>query len=139
MTAKQYLSSLRRLDVAIAQKRDELAALRAEVGHVSSVDFSSERVNTSASLEAPFVNKIIKLMDLEAEILSDLVRLFETRHTIVNQILELPNSNEAVVLYERYVRFHTFEDIARRMHYSVRNVHYIHGRALAEFEEKFLK
>ncbi len=138
MRAKEYLQTLRRIDVSIRQMTQEIEALRDAAVNLGGCDFAEEREPRIGS-DAPFVKSVHKLMELQEEVAEEIARYAEMRHTIINQIHGLKDADEVNVLYERYVNFQTFENIARRMHYSARNVHYIHGRALAEFEEKYLK
>lgn len=49
------------------------------------------------------------------------------------EVFELIHGIEGIegdVLYEKYIKLRTWEDIADTLHYSVRGVQYAHGRAL---------
>lgn len=138
MKAKEYLQQLKRLDTLINQKIQELGELRA-MSTVGSVDYSKERVQSSPSQDAPFVRVIHKIIELEEEINAEIDKFIDKKHLIINQIQELHNADEINVLYDRYVEFKTFEKIAVDLNYTIRNIYFIHGRALQNFETTILQ
>lgn len=138
MKAKEYLQQLKRLDTLINQKIQELGELRA-MSTVGSVDYSKERVQSSPSQDAPFVRVIHKIIELEEEINAEIDKFVDEKHLIINQIQELHNADEINVLYNRYVEFKTFEKIAVDLNYTIRNIYFIHGRALQNFETTILQ
>lgn len=138
MKAKEYLQQLKRLDTLINQKIQELGELRA-MSTVGSVDYSKERVQSSSSQDAPFVRVIHKIIELEEEINAEIDKFIDKKHLIINQIQELHNADEINVLYDRYVEFKTFEKIAVDLNYTIRNIYFIHGRALQNFETTILQ
>lgn len=138
MSAKEYLQQIHRLDTIINQKLKELDDLRIKLTSVGSFDYSKERVQTSLSGDAPFVRTIEQIDCLEEEINTEIDKLARERHNIINQIQSLKNANETSVLHKRYVEFLTFERIAVDMDYTMRNIYFIHGKALQHFAQMFL-
>lgn len=53
---------------------------------------------------------------------------------IISQIEGLPDAWQAELLYLRYVRFLSFDEIARAMHKEYNYVSRLHGRALEAFD-----
>lgn len=136
MTAKEYLQQLQRLDIMINQKIKEVDDLRLKSQSTGSIDYSKERVQTSHSGEVQFVKLIDRIIDLEAEINAEIDAFAGEKHKIINQIQRLKNVDEMQVLHKRYVEFLTFERIAVDMNYTIRNIYFIHGRALQNFERE---
>lgn len=139
MKAKEYLQQLQKLDVLIDQKLKELSDLRSTLTSIGGIDYSKERVQTSPSGDAPYVNTLTKIVDLDAEINADIDRFVDQKHEIINQIQALQNVDEVDLLHKRYVEYKTFEMIAVEMHYTIRNIYFIHGRALKSFQDAYLE
>ena len=135
MNAKKYLQNLRRLDIVIDQKIKELDGLKAMTACIGSFDYSRERVITSPSGEAPFEKNVDRIIELEVEIRDEIDKFVDEKHKIINQIQSLRDADEIKVLYMRYIECQTFEKIAVDMDYTIRNIYFIHGRALQNFEK----
>ena len=83
MTAKQYLSQLRTLDIKINQKQDELYRLRCAAERVTPVQ--NEGIGGGGTSDK--VGNITALIaDLDTEIDADIDCLADLRHSIINQI-----------------------------------------------------
>ncbi len=135
MKAKEYLQQLQRLDTVINQKIKELGDLRLKSQSTGSIDYSTERVQTSPSGDAPFVKLICRIIDLEAEINAEIDKFIDEKHKIINQIQSLKNSDYISLLFKRYVEFKKFEVIAVEMNFTYQYVLNMHGYALKEFEQ----
>lgn len=64
------------------------------------------------------------------EINGEIDRLIALRNEIADVIWEVPDLQERVILYGRYVNFYSCEKIAQDMGYSERHVLRLHGSAL---------
>lgn len=137
MSAKEYLQQLRRFDTVINQKIKELEGLRSTIYGVGSIDYSKERVQTSQSVNAPFVKAADRIVDLEAEINREIDNFVNKKHIIINQIQCLQNVNHVKLLFKRYVEFKGFEVIAVEMKYTYQYTVEMHGYALCEFEKTY--
>lgn len=137
MKAKDYLKRLKRLDTIINQKIQELSALRLTAGSPAGIDYSKERVQTSPSGDTPFVKPICRIIDLESEINAEIDRYVDDKHTIINQIQALKNSDYIALLFKRYVEFKKFEVISVEMSFTYQYVIEMHGYALKEFETTY--
>lgn len=138
MSAKEYLQQLRRFDTVINQKIKELEGLRSTIYGVGSIDYSKERVQTSQSVNAPFVKAADRIADLEAEINREIDKFTDEKHKIVNQIQGLHNVNHVKILFKRYVEFKNFKTIAAEMNFSCDHIRHLHINALQDFEDKIL-
>lgn len=134
MRAKEYLQQLRRLDTVIDQKIKELDDLKVKSTCIGGFDYSKERVQTSPSGDAPYVRTVSRMIDLNEEINRDVDDFVYRKHKIINEIQSLENPDEIAMLYKRYVEYKTFEKIAVEMNFTIRNIYFIHGRALKNFE-----
>lgn len=138
MKAKEYLQQLKRLDELINQKNKEIDDLRHKATSVSGIDYSKDKVQTSPSGDAPYANIVVRIIDLNAEVNAEIDRFIDEKHKIINQIQQLQNVEEMTVLHKRYIEYLSFERIAVDMNYTIRNIYFIHGRALQNFEKMFL-
>ena len=136
MTAKEYLSQLRRLNVVINNKIKELDELRAVSGCVSGIDYALDKVQVSPKAGGSFEEVIEKIILLD-EYIDELTDKFINLKIALNaDIEELTNLKYKKVLQMRYIELLPFDEIAGKMGISERSVYYIHGRALASFEKK---
>ena len=102
MKAKEYLQQLQKLDIIINQKLQELDELK-KMGGIKCIDYTMEKVQSSQKHCATFENVLIKIIDMENEINTDIDKLVNKRHCIINQINELQNVQYIEILYKRYV------------------------------------
>ena len=77
MTAKEYLSQIRSLDVKIAHMEEELKGLREKAVSTSQV-FSADRVQTSVNGDR-MAKLVDACLDLEAEIAKMCIYLLQQR------------------------------------------------------------
>ena len=134
MRAKEYLRSLKRLDVKIKHLRWELAELENKAIGISSVDYSGDNVQSSSSGDPAFVKMMPKIKAVKDELEKAIEDFVEKRHEMILMIDSLSNTNHTQVLFKRYVEFKKFEDIATEMSYEVQSVKNLHWRAIQEFE-----
>lgn len=139
MKAKEYLRHLQRLDMMINQKIKELNDLRMISQSTGGMDYSKERVQSSPTGDASFVQSVLRIAELEKEINAEIDRFVDEKHTIINQIQALQNPRYIDILYKRYIEYKSLEQICVEMKFSYDHIRHLHGDALKEFGEKFLK
>ncbi|EEG52924.1 hypothetical protein CLOSTASPAR_05032 [[Clostridium] asparagiforme DSM 15981] len=137
LTAKEYLREIRILDKRIDQKQREFDTLKRGRTYVGGMDYSQERVQTSAG--QGFVGLSDKLVDMQREINRDIDQFNDIRHARINQIQQLSRIDYMDILFRRYVQYQSFEEISSDMEMSYYWTCHLHGEALKEFSEKFLK
>lgn len=135
METKQYLNQIERLERMIQNKLSEIYQLKTMACSVS-VSYDSERVQSNSSKDR-MGNAVVKIIDLERETDSLIDDFAKKRNHIISQIDRIENIDYYHVLTLRYVSRNTFEDIAKKTHWSIRKVFDLHKEALLEFEKLY--
>ena len=128
MTAKEYLGQAYRLDQRINSKLEQVASLNElAMKCTSTLTGMPCNPNRGTSTMADAVGKIV---DLQAEINSDIDRLVDLKREMVRLIKAVNNTECQTLLELRYLCFKTWEQIAVDMGYTTRNIHLLHKKAL---------
>ena len=135
MTAKQYLSRVRILDIKINNKMSELSMLKSKSTSLQAVVINDDKVQTSPALDR-LGNDVSDILELEEEIRQEIKRYNDLKHKIINEIHSLNNRLYIEILYKRYVEFKSLEEIAVEMSYSYQWIKSNHGYALLNFSKK---
>ena len=135
MKVKEYLQQLPVLDMKINLKLKELEALKVKLIGVGGVDYSNDRVQTSPQNAANFTEILHNIECLENEINTDIDKLVNKRHRIINQINELQNVQYIEILYKRYVEYKDLKEIGKEMEYSYQHIRRLHISSLKEFQK----
>lgn len=115
VTAKEYLSQVRKIDIMINYKQKQLDELQHTADSITA-NASSERVQNSGTQDR--VGQIVaKIVDLQNEINRDIDRLVDVKREVMDVVDQLdPTCIE--LLTKRYFDFKTWEQIAAEMGYS---------------------
>lgn len=128
MTAKEYLGQAYRLDQRINSKAEQVTSLNALATKCTATLTGMPRnPNRATSTMADAVGKII---DLQAEINSDIGRLVDLKCEIVTVIKSIDNTEYQTLLEKRYLCFLSWEQIAVDMNYSLQHTFRLHDSAL---------
>jgi len=131
MTSKEYLSQAILLDLQVHCKLEQIESLRVLAEKAESVISDTLTYQQARNLH-PMEDVVVKMVDLESEIKDEMNRLIDLKKeigTIINSV----NAPELRTLLEmRYLCDKTWEAIAVRMHYNLRYIYLLHGRALTE-------
>lgn len=130
MNAKQYLKQAYRLNELIDSDLKELEQLKALATSVSSPSLTGMPGSGQRKQEAPFVNAIVKIIDLQNYINAEIDRFVDLKKEIRSVILKVPDNNQKLCLKLRYIQFYKWEAVAAEMNLSLKQVHRIHGEAL---------
>ena len=136
MTPKKYLSQVRLFDLRIKNRRKQKDSLYEECG-ISSIDYSKDKIQGNSAVDAPFVNTIAEIIELEQKIdllNSEYLRL---KDKIIGEILGLENAYHIDILYMKYVEYKTLDEISVEMDKSYQYIVELHGRALKKFGETY--
>ena len=138
MTAKEYLKKIKKIDVAIDQKQIEYETLKGSRTYIGGMDYSAERVQTSPD-GSGFTRLSDRIADMQREINDEIDHWHDMRHKRIGQIQQLSKVEYVDILFRKYVQYQSLETIAGDLHKSYYWTCHLHGEALQEFEEKFLK
>lgn len=80
---------------------------------------------------------VSKIIDKENELSEYVNDYLETRYDIIHQIGTMDSLIEYQVLFSRYVELKNYDDIAKDLNYSDRQIFRIHRKAISNFENKY--
>lgn len=127
MTAKEFLSQIRKCDNLINSKLAEIERLREFTTSITST--LKEDVVQSGGSPQRIADAIGKIVDLEREINADIDTYIALKKDIMD-IIDTLDAPFCDLLYKRYFKYEKWEQIAFEMNYSYRQVTRMHGRAL---------
>ena len=128
MTAKEFLSQARYLDMRINSKVEQIDSLNdLATKCTSTITGMPHNPSASTSLMADAVCKIV---DLEKEINKDAMMLVELKREIMGVISAVENTECQVLLEKRYLCNTPWEQIAVDMSYGIDNIFKLHKKAL---------
>ena len=132
-SAKEYLSRAFRIDQRINSKLEQVQSLRALAEKASAIltGTPSGKGNEPHRME----DTIAKIVDLEALVDNDMRQLVDTKHEIITMIKCVEPIELQTLLELRYLNFKSWEEIAVLMHYRLRNIFVLHGKALGEIDK----
>ena len=135
MSAKEYLSQIRKLDMMIGQRITELNQMRERLNIITGIDYSKDKIQSTPSSGN---RQVEEMVDCEKEILDMIANETKLKHRIIAEIQILDNALYADILFRRYVECLSFERIACDMGYVYNYVCTVHGNALKAFEKQVL-
>ena len=134
MTAKEYLDQAKFYEIKIQRYCDELNELEAMKGAIHSPDITGVRVQTSPNPDR-IVNTLIKIEEKQEKIAGLIEQEFDFKMKITDEIHDLDNPQFISILYLRYVKRLSWNEIGKAMDRNVRYVQHLNGQALNEFYE----
>ena len=129
MTAKQYLNRVRRIDKEIE------ALLRLVQRTRESLETTTQNYEADGAQSTKNPHKYDRLVELESLVDAKIDEQISMKAEILATIMQLHDRRQRLVLMEYYVEMKTFEEIAVDIHYSWKQTHRIHARALKAIEE----
>lgn len=135
MTKKQYLRQGYKIRQEIKIQRDILNELENNLDNVKSFDYSKDKLQGGPiqddTVMIEKINRILEVQEIIKEKETELKRLQANLYLEINR---LSNTNEKILLQARYILNETWEQIAERLGYSVRQIHRVHSSALENFK-----
>lgn len=138
MTAKEYLRQLYVLDMEITNKQEELEELNTKTCSPLSQQLS-DMPKAHGHSEDKIGNAVAKMIVLQSYINKRIDTLIDLRQTITKQIDGMTEPIHRVILTERYIKHKDWLTIADDIGYSIQRTYELHGIALMEFDNKYLK
>ena len=128
MGAVELLKQAYYIDVRIDNKLEQMEALNA-LATKATTTFGNEPVSGTRDVHKR-EETICKIVNLQNEINADIDNLVNMKRELRKTIESIPNVDYRTVLELRYLNFRKWEEIAVTMGYRLRNVHYIHDKAI---------
>ncbi len=138
MTAKEYLSQIRRLTIRISRLKLEKQQFLDLASTPSAVSFEP-RFSASRPTSASFEKLVDKASEIDETICAEQNRLDRLIAAATERILDMEDFDERYILLQRYIKFASWEHIAADLHYSISWVYKLHGRALQGFQKKIVE
>lgn len=137
MTAKEYLTRLYRLESQYHHRLDILDGLRAELAPIKGMRYDTIHVQTSPDKSSSTERAIDQIVDIEAELITELGNLLVERQRIISEIEGIRDERYSDLLYLRYIEGKTLRQIAGEMGYSMDWAKRTHKKALAMFADTY--
>lgn len=129
MTSKEYLSQAFYLNRQIRAKQKRLEWLR-DIAPGPTVRFTDELRGPGNPRNSLVENAAMKVVELEEEIASDIMRLVEITKDIESRIRLVDSVECRTILEMRYLAFMSWDEITSRMGYGSNWVYQKHREAL---------
>lgn len=133
MTAKEYLSQARYLDMRIQSKIQQVESLNDLATSCTSVLTGMPHNPNKAT--SKMADAVCKIVDLQEEINRDIDALVDLKREISTTIKSVPDTELQTILEKRYLCFQTWEKIAVEMGYSMHHLYKLHNQGLLICEE----
>ncbi len=137
MTAKQYLSQAKRLDMRINTKLEQIESLTDLATNCTSV--LSDMPRNSGGGKSRTEDIIVKIDTLQQELKESAEELVDLKCEIIAAVKKVPNVEYQILLEKRYLCFLSWEQISVDMGYSIQYARRVHDRALKEAEKSFFE
>lgn len=137
MTAKEYLSQLQDMSANINAREAELHEMREKITSIGGMA-DGERVQSSGNKDR-IASAVVRCIDKESALIDMINEYNDLLEVITYQICELDNWNHKDILTKKYLENRNLLTVSEEMGYTYEWVREMHGRALQEFEKRFLK
>lgn len=129
---KHKLKDIIYLNDRIDSKLRQLNELRFTMEGIKGIDYSRDKIQTAPTSSVE--NTIIKIVDYEQAINQDIDKLIDMKDKARKEINKVKGQC-GTVLEMRYLECMRWEEIAYRLHYSIRRIYQLHGEGLAKIRE----
>ena len=129
MTAKEYLSQARTLDMRIKSKLQQIESLN-ELATSCTIVYSDMPRNPNRG-GSKIERAVLKIIKVEESLKHDVENLVELKKEIMATIRAVSDVELQTLLEKRYLCFLSWEKIAVEMHYSIQHILRMHDTALA--------
>lgn len=134
MDAKEYLTQIRKISMQINEKSEEIAKLKAQI-EGGSISYEKDGTTSGHTDTERNAHMIMRLIELKDEINYQVDMLILAKQRAMALIDMVTDTNQMMVLYDRYIHFKSWERISTEMNYSLPYIYRIHKLALAEFQD----
>lgn len=136
MDIKEYLLQARLMDMAINAKQAQILELRKHSPQSSGIlSFSRSADGKSSAISA--AERLVEKLALEEEKLNAMIDEYvDKKNEIAAFIARIEDIEMRTLLEYHYLCGESWENVADKMYISIRNVYYLHKKAIAILEEK---
>ena len=132
MNAKEYLGRAYRIEQRINCKLEQIKSLH-ELSEKATSTLSDMPHSPNRNIHS-MENVVIKLMDMESEINTEIQELIKIKEEIATAIKGVDDKECKTLLELRYISQKSWEDIASIMCYSVSHLYLLHRKALKKIK-----
>lgn len=132
MNAKEYLGQSYQLEQRINSKLEQVQRLNELATKVNST--ISDMPGSSTRNVHKMEDVVVKIVDLQAEINSDIDGLVDLKRETMNAIRSIKDPEAQTVLELRYLCYKTWEEIAVALEFGIDNVYRIRKKALKDIK-----
>lgn len=127
---KEYLCSYKNLCRKLQSLEEQLQSLR-EVEQSAKIQQLSDMPKGGRQTDLSDI--MVQVEIIFTMIVQKRAECLERKLEIENRIVSMDDGTECLILHKRYIELKQWEQICVELNYSWRQVHYIHGRALSNF------
>lgn len=131
MAAKDELKEIRKIDVLINTKLDELQTAKTLAEKVTTTYSDMPR---GGNISDKVCDNVVKIVMLQHEINAHIDDLVDRKHEAIRKISMINEVDRRVVLSLRYLANKSWEEIADKLDKTIQWVHVLHGRALQDYD-----
>lgn len=128
---KEYLKGYKKLCEKLKSLEEQLQSLR-EVEQSAKIQRLSDM--PKAHNQSDLSNIMVKIEAIYTKIIRIRTECLEKKLDIENRIADMDDGIEADILRKRYLELKPWEQICVELNYSWRQIHYLHSKALCNFE-----
>ncbi len=135
--SKLYLQTYRTLDAQLKIIEEEIARLETEAEHITA---ATDLVAVQSTKGKDRIGTLaVKIADLRCKAIEQKNDAIEVRQQITEKICKLKDAKLMQILYLRYIKFKTWEEISVEIKHYLRHTHRLHSLALQELEKILIK
>lgn len=131
--ARKFLKRVQHIEYDIRSRQTELEKLQSLLS--ISVKYKDVNVQTSSTNNAE--QTMAKIIDAQRLVDEKIDELIEHKMRVSHMLDKMQDRLLCAILRDRYLNQKRWEDISTETGQTVRNLHYLHGQALREFDKVF--
>ena len=133
MRAREFMNRAYKLDRRIDNKLEMVATLNS-LATKATLTITGMPHAPSGS-KTPMADTVGRIIDLQNEINADIDALVDMKAEIISVIKAVDNIEYQMLLEQRYLCYHSWEEVATEMNYGIRWTHIMHTKALGAVDQ----
>lgn len=136
MRAKEYLSTIERMELDIRAKRERLREVENRCKNVGAIRYDKDKVQSS--VKNRHEEMMARYLDMQMELEEEILALERKKNEIVAQLERMSNPIFKVMLMMKHCEGKNWEQIAEELHFSYGYVRNMSKKAYEAFENEDL-